>query len=71
MGKEVAVSAFSAWKGGKKFQDPIPKINRQRQDRSQLNHNRVHLPIGVMQIEMQQCFNDPQMSGRADRQKFR
>ena len=70
MGEKVAVPAFSRWKGGEKFQDSIPEINRQRENRSQLNHNRVHFPEAVVQIEMQQCFDDPQMRGRADRQKF-
>src|SRR5205807_8032195 len=26
MGKDVAVSAFAAWEGRKKFQEPVPKI---------------------------------------------
>ena len=71
MRENIAAPALAPRKSRKKFQDPIPKINRQRQDRSQLNHNRVHLPVGIMQIETQQCFDNPQMRGRADGQKFR
>ena len=71
MRQKIAIAAFAFWKRAEKFQDPIPKINRQCQDRAQLNHDRVHLPEAVVQIEIEERFNDSQMPGRTHRQKFR
>ena len=47
MSQEIAVAAFAFWKRAEEFQDPIPKVNRQRKNRAELNHNRVHLPEAV------------------------
>ena len=70
MSQEIAITALAFRKCAEKFQDPFPKINRQRQDCAKLNDDRVHFPKAVSQIEMEQRFDDAQMSGRAHRQKF-
>src|SRR5438105_13960960 len=71
MRQKIAVAPLAFWKSAEKFQDPFPEINWQRQDRAQLNHDRVHLPEAVAQIEMEQCLDDAEMSGRAHRQTLR
>jgi hypothetical protein len=71
MRQDVAITAFPFWKRAQKFEDPIPKINRQRQDRAELDHYRVHFPEAIVQIELEERFDDAEMSGRAHRQKFR
>ena len=70
MGEDGAIATFAARKRGQKLEDSVPKINRQRQDRAELNHDRVHLPEAVVEIEAEHGFHDAKMSGRADRQKF-
>src|SRR4029450_9523784 len=70
MSENGAIAAFASRKGAKKRQDPFAKIDRQCQDRAQLNDDRIHLPEAVLKIDMQQCFADAQMRGRAYREKF-
>jgi hypothetical protein len=48
----------------------MPKINRQREDRTELNHDRVHLPEAIVKIDVQQRLADAQMRGGAYREKF-
>ena len=43
--------------------DPLGEIDRQAQDRAELNRNRVHLPIRIGQIDVQQRFSEPEMRG--------
>ncbi len=70
MGEDVRSPRCPLGKGGKKFRDGSSKINRQRQNRAELNHDRVHFPKTVAQIEMEERFDDPQMGRRADREEF-
>src|ERR1700722_14562296 len=72
------VTAFAARKGGKKRRNTAAEIHRPAQDCTQLNDNRVHLPVAVIESEMwgetrsvQQRLRKPQVRGRTDRQKFR
>ena len=53
MGQYGAITPFASRERAKKFQNSIAKIDRQRQDRAQLNDDRVHLPKTVMQIDAQ------------------
>ena len=48
----------------------LAKIDRQAQDRTQLNHDGVHLPVAVGEADVQQRFRNPQVRGGADGQKF-
>src|SRR5437868_6812445 len=70
MGKEIAVAALAFWKSREEFQDPVPKINRQGQDRAKLNDDGVHLPETIVQVQVKKRFDDTEMAGGADRQKF-
>ena len=70
MGEDGAIATFAARKRGQKLEDSVPKINRQRQDRAELNHDRVHLPEAVVEVEAKHCFDEAEMSGRADGKKF-
>src|SRR5690242_11717083 len=68
--QKSSIAAFPFWKRGEKRQDAVPKINWQRQDRPELDHDRVHLPKAVLQVELEQRFDNAQMAGRADGQKL-
>src|SRR5438034_8486806 len=65
-----AIAAFACGKGTQKLQNPIAKIDRQREDRAQLNDDRVHLPEAIVQIDAQYRFADAQVRGGTHRQKF-
>src|SRR5579884_130302 len=70
MCKEIAVAVCASGKGGDKLQNAIPKIHWQCQDRAQLDHNGVHLPEPVVQIDPQQRFADAQMRSGAHGKEF-
>ena len=63
MGENGAIAAFASRKSAKKRQDPLTKIDRQCQDRAQLNDDRIHLPEAVLKVDMQQRLADAQMRG--------
>ncbi len=71
MRNDVTVTALALWERAEKVHDSVQKINRQRQDRAELDHDRVHFPKTVMQIEMEERFGDAQMGGRTHRQRIR
>src|ERR1700675_2600701 len=66
-----AIVAFAARERSKQLPDVLAKINRQGGDRANLNHDGVHLPVAVLQADVQQIFSDAQMRRGADRQKLR
>src|SRR5262245_34309571 len=70
MRKNGAISEFTLGKRTNKLYNPTPKINRQRQNGSELDHDCIHLPEAVLQIDVQQSFADAQMRGRTHREKF-
>jgi hypothetical protein len=63
MRKDRALAAFAARKCAEDFDDACPEIHRQRQNRAELNHDRVRLPKAVVQIEIQHRFDAPEMNG--------
>ncbi len=65
------VASLALRKCGQKCRDALAKIHWQAQNCPQLNHDRVHLPIAVRQIDVKQRFTDAQMRRRAHRQKLR
>ena len=71
VGQNRAVAPLSARKGGEKCDDAIAEVDRQRQNRSELDHDRIHFPEAVLKIESEERFNNPQMRGGADRKEFR
>src|SRR5882672_1595430 len=54
----------------KQLHQPSPKVNRQTQNRSQLDDDRKHLPITVSKANVQQHFRDSQMRCRANWKEF-
>ena len=70
MSNKVAIAAFASRKCADELNDPLPKINWQRQDRAQLDHDRVHLPKAIVKIEIEQRLNNAEMRGRAHREEF-
>src|SRR5258708_27412262 len=65
------VTTFAARKARKKLRNAGAEIYRQASNCPQLNDDGVHLPVAVRQADMQQCFRQPEMRGRTDRQKLR
>ena len=61
MSEKIAVTPLAFWKRHHEFQDPPPEINRQGEDRTQLDHDRVHFPEAIVQIEMQHRLDQTQM----------
>ena len=55
------IAAFAIRKGAEKFGDPMTEKNRQRQNRSELNHDRIHFPKAAVQIEAKQCLDNSQV----------
>ena len=70
MSNKVAVTAFAPRKCAEELNDPLPKINRQRQNRAQLDHDRVHLPKTIVEIEIEQRLSNAEMRGRAHGEEF-
>src|SRR5712691_10952860 len=65
-----SVPIFAMRKGAQKFCNSRAKINRKAQDRSQLDHDRVHLPISISEIDVKQRFGNSQVRRGTDGQKF-
>src|SRR5690349_19757487 len=70
MRQHGAVAPLSFGKRGEKFDDALAEIYRQREDRSDLNNNRVHFPVAAGQAHMQKSLADAQMRRGADGKKF-
>jgi hypothetical protein len=70
MRERIAVAIFPLRKRTQEFRDSRSKVNWKAQDRAQLNHDRVHLPIAIGQINVQQRFSDSQMGRGTHWQKF-
>src|SRR5260370_42606980 len=71
MRKGRSVATLAARKSRNKLRNAATEIYRQAGDRAQLNDNGIHLPGAIRQADMQQRFRQPEMRGRADRQKLR
>ncbi len=65
-----AVAALAARKGAEELDDPFEIKQQQGKDRSCLDHDRVHLPVRVIQGNLHQRFSDAQMRRGADRQEL-
>src|SRR4030095_3751268 len=70
MREDCAIAAFALWKSAEKFYNATPKINRQSENGSELDHDCVHFPKAILQIDMQQRLADSQVRGRTYRKKF-
>ncbi len=67
MRQDRSVPALAFWKCRKKLCDTLTEINGQAQNRAQLDHDRVHLPVAAREINVQKRFADSQMRSGADR----
>jgi hypothetical protein len=70
MRERGAVAAFSARKGGKKAGNARAEINGQAKDCAQLDHDGVHLPERIVEMDVQQRFCNAKVRRGADRQKL-
>ena len=66
----IAIAAFAFRKCADELHDPLPKIDRQRQNGAELNHDGVHFPKTILKIDAEQRFDDAQMRSRAHGQEF-
>ena len=64
------LAVFPAGKGRDEFGDARAKVNRQAENRAQLDDDGVHLPIAAAEIDPEQGFADAKVGGGADWQKF-
>src|SRR5438046_1327962 len=53
-----AMTALALRNRANKLKDAMPKINGQREHGPELNHNCVHFPEAIVQIDVQECFAD-------------
>jgi hypothetical protein len=70
MREDGAIAAFALRKRANKLQNATPKVNRQSENGSELDHDGVHFPEPIMQIDMQQRFANAQMRRGTHREKF-
>src|SRR5205085_6868449 len=71
MREQRAIAPLSARERRDERRDAPGEINRQGEDCAQLNHDRIHFPEAVVQVEMEKRFDDAEVRGRTDRQEFR
>ena len=62
---------FTPGKGAHEVDDAAQIEQQQRQNGSQLDHDGVHLPVGVVHGNLHQSFGNAQMRRRADRAETR
>ena len=65
-----AVAVFPFGKGAEKLQNSPREQQHQRENRTQLDHHRVHLPIGAGQVDVKHRLHQPQVRRGADGEKF-
>ena len=70
MRDDGAIPAFSLRKGTNKLHDAVPKIHWQSENGTELDHNRVHFPEAIVEVDVQERFANAQMRGRAHRKEF-
>src|SRR5205814_196734 len=58
-----AVAAFSLRKCGKELRDARAKVDRQAENRAELDNDRIHLPIAVRQADVEQSLGNSEMGG--------
>src|SRR5579872_3378481 len=71
MGEICPVAAFALRERGKKFDDALTKVDRQAGDGTQLDDDRIHLPVPTGQTDVHQRFGDSQVRRRTDGDKLR
>jgi hypothetical protein len=59
--RRCAIAAFAARERGKKACDACTKVNGQAENRAQLDHDGVHLPEAVAQVNAQQGLGNSEM----------
>src|ERR1051325_7143523 len=70
MSYKVTVTSFALWECRNELSNGSSEVDREGKDRTKLNHDRVHFPKTIVQIDLQKCFGDAQMRGRANREEF-
>src|SRR6185369_1559366 len=71
MGECGAVTPFTIRKGREELGNAFAEVDGKAKDRTQLNHDRVHLPVAAREVESEDLFGDAQMRGGAYGEKFR
>ncbi len=55
------VAIFTPGKGAQEADDPLEEQQAQRQNCAELNDDRVHFPVRVVERNPHQCFSNAQM----------
>src|SRR5579884_1629391 len=70
MSPHGAVAAFAARESRQELRDPASEVDGDGDDRTQLDDDRIHLPISAAEVDAEQRFTDAQVRRRRDRQKL-
>ena len=54
MGEHVAVAAFALGKSAEKFRDARAKVERDGEDRPELDDDGIHFPKAILQVDAEQ-----------------
>jgi hypothetical protein len=70
VGECRAVSVFPPGERREKGLDLLPEVDREAEDRPQLNNDGIHLPVAAGEIDVRERLGNPQMGGGTDRKKL-
>ena len=65
-----SVPLLAARKGGEESDDAIAEVERQAQHRANLDDDGEHLPVAVVETDVEERLRDAQMRRRADGEKL-
>jgi hypothetical protein len=54
--EDGTIPALSARKRTNELHDLLPKINRQSENGAELDHNCIHLPEAIVQVDVEERF---------------
>jgi hypothetical protein len=64
------VAVFAARKGAQELNNPTQEEQSEGKNSAQLDHDRVHLPIGIVEGNLHQRFGNAEVRCRTDGQKL-
>jgi len=62
MRQVIAVMILALGKSGEELGDMLAEINRENQDRAQLDHDGIHLPVSAREWHVHEFFRQAQVS---------
>jgi hypothetical protein len=67
---EVVLAVFAAGEGTDKFDDAAGKEQSESEDGAELDDDGVHLPVRVVEADIEEGFADAQVSGGTNGEKL-